>query len=124
MKPVPLKDLFDYVQQHAINKHAAHRAHHGGHAKDAYERAVVVLRMLAGEKEWSDGYERKLDDCFEMSDGEQVCGWLIEFAEADPRIQDLLENHRSCKLTDGGIIAHWIARGHRNIHRAGELQLK
>ena len=100
------------------DRHEAERGNHAIHARDARERAVIVLRLLAGEDEWGDGYERKLDDCFEMNDGDAVCGWLIEFAEADPRIHRLLFNHYNCGQS---FQKHWAK--YRNAHRAGELAL-
>ena len=118
LKPVAAAELFVFAYQHALNKHEAERGNHAIHARDARERAVIVLRLLAGEDEWGDGYERKLDDCFEMNDGDAVCGWLIEFAEADPRIHRLLFNHYNCGQS---FQKHWAK--YRNAHRAGELAL-
>jgi hypothetical protein len=67
-----------------------------------------------------------------MNDGNAVCGWLIEFAEHDERIRELLNNHDNLRITDhtlkltaGGstILNHWNAKGWRNAHREGELTL-
>jgi len=64
-------------------------------AKTARERAVVFLRMLRGAQEWSDGYERKIDDCFEMYDGDDVVRNTIAIAEAIPAVKNLLIRHRN-----------------------------
>src|ERR1017187_7707599 len=116
-------DLFAHCARHSLTHMAAENGLHANRAQDAYERATIVLRLLLGEDEWSDGYERRLDDCFENNDGNAVCGWLIEFAEHDARIRELLETHSSVRVTPGGILAHWIAKGWRNAHRAGELHI-
>ena len=63
----------------------------------AYERALLVIRMLLGSATWGDGYERSLDDCFEMNDGTEVVIHLVTFAEADARIMDLLMNHSATR---------------------------
>ena len=62
-------------------------------AKTARERAVVFLRMLRGAHEWSSGYERKIDDCFEMNDGDDVVRHTVAIAEAIPTIKNLLMHH-------------------------------
>ena len=140
MKPLPYRvdpdgdelDLYVHCYRHRLTHEAAERGLHANQAKDAYERATIVLRLLLGEREWGDGYERRLDDCFEMNDGNAVCGWLIEFAEHDERIRELLNNHDNLRITDhtlkltaGGstILNHWNAKGWRNAHREGELTL-
>ena len=127
MKPIPYRtdpdngrpDLFTHCKRYAIDRHTATRENHAIHATTAYERAVIFLRLLLGEAEWSDGYERKVDDCFEMNDGDAVCGWLLEFADHAPRIQGLLWNHASCS---GSTRTLWESR-YRNAHHAGELAL-
>jgi hypothetical protein len=125
-------DLYAHCYRNRLTHHAAVDGNHAIHADDAYERATIVLRLLLGEREWSDGFERKLDDCFEMNDGNAVCGWLIEFAEHDERIRALLNTHRNLRITDhtlaltaGGstILNHWNVKGWRNAHRVGELAL-
>lgn len=118
MKPIPINQLLSHCANEAITKTEAVHANHAIRAADAYERAVILLRLLIGEDEWSDGYERKLDDCFEMNDGDAVAGWLLEFAEADPRIQKLLATH----YNTGASFPQWLKQ-HRNAHRAAELPL-
>ena len=56
----------------------------GAKAKTARERAIVFLRMLRGAHIWDDGYERKIDDCFEMYDGDEVVCFIVAIAEAIP----------------------------------------
>ena len=53
-----------------------------------------------------------------MDDGDAVAGWLLEFAEADPRIKQLLENHYNLR----GSFPRW-AEKYRQAHRAAELPL-
>jgi len=123
MKPLPIQELLPYCARAAITKRAAEHGLHANHAKDAYERATIVLRLLLGEREWTDGYERRLDDCFENGDGDAVCGWLIEFAENDSNIRQLLVDHWNLRITGSNILAHWNAKGYRLAHRASELSL-
>ena len=112
-------DLFAHCVRESLSHAEAERGNHAIHAADAYERATIVLRLLLGEREWSDGYERKLDDCFEMNDGDAVAGWLIEFAENDPRIRQLLLTHSATAFTGTDVFTVWKDR--RNAHRKGEL---
>lgn len=63
--------------------------------KTARERAVVFLRMLRGAHVWNDGNERKIDDCFEMYDGDDVVRNTVAIAEAIPNIKNLLLRHRN-----------------------------
>ena len=92
---IPHTKLLFFCRNNAITKHCAGKANHAIHAADAYERAVIFIRLLLGEKIWDDGYERKIDDCFEMGDGDEVCGWLLEFSEADSNIENLFANHQT-----------------------------
>jgi hypothetical protein len=91
---------------------------HANRAADAYERAVILLRLLLGEEDWGDGYERKVDDCFEMNDGDAVAGWLIEFADSDSHIMHLLLHHRYTR----GCLSNWGP--YRNAHRPADLFLQ
>ena len=129
MKPIPIRvdpdsgalDLFTYCVQNCLSHREAERGNHAIKAPGgAYERATIVLRLLLGEREWSDGYERKLDDCFEMGDGDAVCGWLLEFADSDPRIHRLLTTHSHLQFRDG-LFNVWAK--YRNAHRLNELAL-
>jgi len=70
--------------------------------KTAYERALLVMRMLLGSTTWNDGFERSLDDCFEMNDGTDVIVYLVAFAEADARIMELLLTHSATRGCYGG----------------------
>ncbi len=106
MKPLPPADLFAHCAQHAIDKNGAERRRHAQLAATAYERAVIVLRMLLGERYWGDGHERRLDDCFEMNDGDDVVRHLLTFADADPRIEQLLDTHENTR----GVLAAWRER--------------
>lgn len=91
--------LFAHAVAHPIFTGDAVSGSHGIRSKDAYERAVIVLRMLVAEADWSDGFERKLDDCFEMGDGAEVTRHLLDFCSSDPRILRLLATHRSVGQT-------------------------
>ena len=53
----------------------------------------VISKRDAGAREWSDGYERKLDDCMEMNDGDDVVRTLVEICESVPAIKRLLLTH-------------------------------
>lgn len=111
-------DLYRFCVRHSISKEEAQRGNHAIRATGgAYERAVIVLRLLSGEKKWGDGYERKLDDCFEMNDGDAVAGWLIEFAEHDPRIHRLLTTHNNLAFSGSDCITRWTEMGSRNAHK-------
>jgi hypothetical protein len=101
-----------------IDHAEAEHSYHANRGHDAYERAVIVLRLLLGEAVWDDGYERRLDDCFENGDGDAVCGWLLEFAEADARIHTLLATHYNTK----GSFQVWLPK-YRHAHRTAELPL-
>ena len=87
--------ISEIILRSPIGKHEADRGLHAIRAKDARERAVIFLRLLAGESEWSDGYERRVDDCFEMNYGNDVVMWLLRFAAAEPFIERLLSSHRT-----------------------------
>lgn len=93
--PTTTKISFAFLSAGPISKHEAERKNHAIHAKTALARAQIVIRLLLGEDEWSDGYERKLDDCFEMNDGDAVCGWLLEMADQHEGIRRLLTTHRN-----------------------------
>lgn len=97
MKRIPIAVLYAFCRDHAIDREAAERDRHALRARTSFQRAVIVLRLLMGEREWSDGYERRLDDCFEMGDGDEVVRHLLVFAEADPRIERLLNSHRNTR---------------------------
>lgn len=62
-------------------------------AKGAYERAVVFLRMLAGDTNWFDSYSRRMNDVFEMSDGDEVVRWILKFYNESEAIKSLVDNH-------------------------------
>jgi hypothetical protein len=85
----------DWFKLSPISKESAESQRHAIHAKTAQERAVIVLRMLIGEREWSDGWERPFDDCFEMNDGDEVVRHIVEIANAFPEIKQLICRHRS-----------------------------
>lgn len=97
--PLPL------VYQHCLDSSltceaaAALRGKAGGALRvtTAYARALLVIRMLLGSTTWRDGYERSLDDCFEMNDGTEVVIHLVTIAEADARIMELLLTHSATR---------------------------
>ena len=62
-------------------------------AKGAYERAVVFLRMLAGDTNWFDSYSRRMDDVFEMNDGDEVVKWILKFYNESEAIKSLVDSH-------------------------------
>lgn len=113
-------ELLRHVYINSISNTCAERHNHAIRAADAYERAIIFLRLLAGETEWSNGYERKVDDCFEMNDGDEVCGWLLEFADTAPGILDLMFTHSTCS-TWSNVKAGW--EKHRGCHRLPDLAL-
>jgi hypothetical protein len=76
-----------------IDKRDAERSRHGARAHTAEERAVVVYRMLVGEREWSDGWERLFDDCFEMNDGDDVVCHIVDIAESLPTFKRIICGH-------------------------------
>ena len=117
MKPIPINQIYRQVQAHPIGLAASEHGRHAIRATSSYERAILCLRMLAGSHTWSDGYERRLDDCFEMNDGAAVAGWLIEFAEADERIALLINEHAYMKMKGTTILDYWIGLGDRLAHR-------
>lgn len=78
-----------------ISKESAESQKHAINAKDARERAVIVIRMLLGEREWTDGWERPFDDCFEMNDGDEVVRHIVEIANTFPEVKYLICRHRS-----------------------------
>ena len=100
-------ELFAFIHRHPISKGLAEHYRHATIAADACQRAVIFLRMLVGEADWSDGYERRVDDCFEMNDGDEVCRTLLGFAAADPRIRNLLASHR---LVGERVLQEWSQR--------------
>ena len=118
MKSLPISQLYAHCLHNPIGKETAQRGRHATKAGTSYERASICVRMLLGELEWSDGYERQLDDCFECGDGNEVVGWLIEFSEQSPEIRELLVSHWNFRITGSDIITHWIAKGWRGAHRA------
>jgi hypothetical protein len=120
MKPIPPAQLFRHVHEHAISHRDADRRSPANRARNAYERAVIFLCLLAGETEWSDGYERRVDDCFENGDGDAVCAWLLEFADTAPGILDLMANHSNLR-TWANVRADWEKC--RGCHRLPELAL-
>lgn len=75
---------------------------HGKNAKNARERALIVYRMLIAELDWFSS--RQLDDCFEMCDGKEVVACLLDMAEADPFLRNVLETHRSVGMKQ---LAEW-----------------
>lgn len=106
MKQVPIEIVYAFCRDHAIDREMAERERHAFRAKTGLQRATIVLRLLLGEREWSDGYERRLDDCFEMGDGDEVVRHLLAFAEADSRIERLLNSHRNTR----GALDAWRRR--------------
>lgn len=106
MKATSSAQLFAHCARHAIDNASAEKGRHAQRATTAYERAVIVLRLLLGEDEWSDGYERRLDDCFEMGDGDDVVRHLLAFAAEDKRVENLLETHDNMR----GVLAIWRER--------------
>ena len=119
MKHLAPDKVFQHCLNNAIGKHEAEDKKHAIRASGgAYERAIIVLRMLIGETEWTDGWERPLDDCFEMNDGDEVCAWLLEFGDGDPRIKAFIAGHRN---VGAGCLASW--EKHRGKHREKELAL-
>lgn len=87
--------LYTYITANSISLTESVNGMHGQRAKNAYERALICLRLLAGAAEWSDGYERRLDDCFEMMDGDDVVRWLVFFATCNARVRRLIAKHRN-----------------------------
>jgi len=122
MKRIPNSELLAHCAQNPIFHADAELRNHALYAKDAYERAVIFLRMIIAEWKWDDGWERKIDNCFEMSDGAAVCGWLLEFCDADPRIRNILAAHSCMKCGTGSMLDEW-EKTNRNAHRTGELAL-
>ena len=121
MNTIPVRDLYMHVVRHSLSKHEADSGYHANRAADAQERAVIFLRLLAGESKWSDGYERRVDDCFENNDGDAVVGWLLEWSAACPKIRALITLHRTVGLE---CFATWQANPrYRNAHRKDELPL-
>lgn len=49
--------------------------------------------MIVAERTWSDGYERRIDDCFEMNDGDEVVKWILKICEAFPELGELCKRH-------------------------------
>lgn len=78
-----------------ISKYEAESTSPGIRAKTSLDRAIVFLRMLIGERRWEDGYDRKIDDCFEMNDGAEVVRHVVEIAEAVPAIRSLIVRHQT-----------------------------
>jgi hypothetical protein len=89
------KTITEIVIHNRISLAEALNGHHAIRAKDARERAIVFLRLLSGESRWNDGAERRVDDCFEMNDGDDVVRWLLRFANEEPYICNLLTEHSS-----------------------------
>lgn len=115
--------IFDHITAHPLNHRNVDRVRPGLTARTARQRALQVLQMLAGEPYWRDGWERQLDNCFEMNDGNEVCGWLIEWAEADPRIHALLTTHSAMSYTGSDAITEWTRMGCRGAHRQSKHQI-
>lgn len=72
----------------------SHARQAGGKAKDAQARALVALRMLASQQPWNDGFERGMDDCFEMGDGDDVVRHILALVDTHPELLALFERHR------------------------------
>jgi len=84
----------DYILKHGITKSMIDT---GGSpaikAKGAYQRAIVFLRMLAGDSNWFDSYSRSMDDLFEMGDGKEVVRWIVDLYNDSDQIKNLCDNH-------------------------------
>ena len=89
------RTISEIILHNRINRQAAQSGRHAILAANARERAIIALRLLAGESNWSDGDERRLDDCFEMNDGDDVVRWLLRFASDEPFVNQLLSVHRN-----------------------------
>ena len=119
MKSFPLSQVYDYCGTHPVTVEAVarRRVSLAQVETSAFGRAVIALRMLVGAPLWSDGYERALDDCFEMNDGDEVVATLVRIAEADSRVRQLLESHVNTR----GCLAGWIESARKSAE--GELAL-
>jgi hypothetical protein len=64
-------------------------------AKTARARAGIAARLMKTVKKWPEGHGlgRNFDDCFEMSDGEEVRRLLIVAAVSDDRLLDAMIYH-------------------------------
>jgi hypothetical protein len=87
------KKTLEKILYYPISHFEADSKLHAIRAKDAYERAIIFLRMIVGERVWSNGYERRIDDCFEMNDGDEVVKWILKICKAFPSLADFCKQH-------------------------------
>jgi hypothetical protein len=83
----------DQILKNGISKWMTESTSPAIQAKGAYERAILFLRMLAGDSNWFDSYSRSMSDVFEMGDGDEVVRWILKLYNESKDIKHLVDNH-------------------------------